>query len=62
MATTAYKPVHETTETVNNAKVTTTIRGSYLTDADEYTKAFINKMEKVGLYIQKSKAIIKVKL
>ena len=30
--------------------------------ADEHTKAFINKIEKLGLYIQKPKLIIKGKL
>ena len=30
MATTVYKPVHETTETTNNTKVTGIIKGSYL--------------------------------
>ena len=62
MATTVYKPVHETTETANYDKVTTTIRDSYLRDADECTKVFVNKIEELGLYIQKSKAIIKGKL
>ena len=45
-ATTLYKAVHETTETTNNAKVTVTIRGSYLMYADEHTKVFINNIEK----------------
>ena len=46
MATTVYKPVHETTETTNNGKVTGTIRGSYLMYADEHTKVFMNSIEK----------------
>ena len=46
MTTTVYKPVHETTETTNNAKVTGTIRGSYLMHANEHTKVFINNIEK----------------
>ena len=62
MATTAYKPVHETTERANNDKVTGTIRGSYLMHTDEHTKVFINKIEELGLQIQKSKLIIKGKL
>ena len=37
MATTVYKPAHETTETTNNGKVTGTIRGSYPTYADEHS-------------------------
>ena len=45
MATTVYKPVHETTETTNNGKVTGTIRGSYLMYADEHTKVFRNNIE-----------------
>ena len=39
-----------------------TIRGSYLMHADEYTKVFMNKIEELGLDIQKSKVIIKGKL
>ena len=46
MATTVYKPVHETTETTNNAKVTEAIIGSYLMYADEHTKVFMNNIEK----------------
>ena len=46
MATTVYKPVHETTERTNNGKVTGTIRGSYLMYADERTKVFMNSIEK----------------
>ena len=48
MVTTVYKPVHETTETTNNGKVTGTIRGSYLMYADEHTKVFMNNIEKTG--------------
>ena len=62
MATTVYKPVNETTETANYGKVTGTIRGSYLMHADEHTKVFINKIEKLGLCIQKFWVIIKGKL
>ena len=62
MATTVYKPVDKTTETANYDKVTATIRGSYLRDADEHTKVFMNKIEELGLDIQKSKLIIKGKL
>ena len=46
MATTVYKPVHETTEKANNSKVTGTIRGSYLLYSDEHTKVFMNNVEK----------------
>ena len=46
MVTTVYKPVHETTETTNNGKVTGTIRGLYLMYSDEHTKVFINNIEK----------------
>ena len=42
MATTLYKPVHETTEAENYDKVTTTIRGSYLMHADEHNRVFMN--------------------
>ena len=52
MATTLYKPVHETAEAANYGKVSGFIRGSY---ADEHTIVFLNKIEKLGLYIQKSK-------
>ena len=62
MATTVYKPVHETTETTNDDKVTETMRGSYLIYADEHTKVFMNNIKKLGLYIQKSRVIIKCKL
>ena len=47
MATTIYKPLHETTETTNNGKVTGTIRGSYLMYADQHTKVFMNNVEKI---------------
>ena len=46
MTTTVYKPVHETTETTNNAKVTETIIGSYLMYADVHTKVFMNNIKK----------------
>ena len=46
MATTVYKPAHETTETTNNGKVTGTIRGSYPMYADEHTKVSMNNIEK----------------
>ena len=46
MATTLYKPVHETIETTNNGKVTGTIRGSYLVYANEHTKVCMNTIEK----------------
>ena len=62
MATTVYKPVHETAETATYGKVTGTIRGSYLMHADEHPKIFLNKIEKLSRYIQKSKVIIKGKL
>ena len=42
IATTVYKPAHETTETANNGKVTGTIRASCLMYADEHTKVFMN--------------------
>ena len=42
MATTVYKPVHETTETTKIGKVAGTIRGSCLIYADEHTKVFMN--------------------
>ena len=42
IATTVYKPAHETTETTNNGKVTGTIRASCLMYADEHTKVFMN--------------------
>ena len=42
MATTVYKPVHETTETTKIGKVAGTIRGSCLIYADEQTKVFMN--------------------
>ena len=45
MATTVYKPVHETTET-NNGNVTETIWGSYLMYADEHTNVFMKSIEK----------------
>ena len=51
MATTVYKPVHETTETANYGKYTGTIKGSYLMHVDQNTKVFMNKIEKLGLYI-----------
>ena len=54
MATTVYKPVHETTETANYGKYTGTIKGSYLMHVDENTKVFMNKLEKLGLYIKVS--------
>ena len=60
MATTVYKPVHETTATAKYEKVT--IRGSYLIHPDDHTKLFVNKIEKLGLYIEKSKVILKSKL
>ena len=50
------------TETANYDKVTTTIRGSYLMHADKHTKVFMSKIEELGLYIQKSKVIVKGKL
>ena len=62
MATTVYKPVHETTETANYGKATGTIKGSYLMHADEHTKVFMDKIEKLGLCIQKFWEIIKGKL
>ena len=62
MATTVYKPVHKTTETANYDKVTATIRDSCLRDSDEHTQVFMNEIEELGLYIQKSKLIIKGKL
>ena len=46
MATTVYRPVHETTETTNYGKVTRTIKGSCLMYADEHTKVFINNIGK----------------
>ena len=46
MATTVYKPVHETIETTNYDKVTGTNRGSYIIDTDEHTKIFMNNIEK----------------
>ena len=49
MATTVYKPVHETTETTNNVKVTKTIRGSYLMYSDDHTKVFMNNIEKATI-------------
>ena len=52
MATTVFKPVHETTETANYDKVTGFIRGSYLMHTDEHTIVFMNKIEKAGLYIK----------
>ena len=60
MATTVHKPVHETTETAKYEKIT--IRRSYLMHPDERTKLFLNKIEKLGLYIRKSKVILKGKL
>ena len=60
MATTVYEPAHETTETPKYEKVT--IRGSYLIHPDDHTKLFVNKIEKLGLYIEKSKVILKSKL
>ena len=42
MSTTLYNPVHVTTKTVSCDKVTSAIRGSYLLNADEQTKLFIN--------------------
>ena len=60
MATTVYEPAHETTETLKYEKVT--IRGSYLIHPDDHTKLFVNKIEKLGLYIEKSKVILKSKL
>ena len=62
MASTAHKPVHETIETANYSKVTGISRGSYVVHADEHTKVFMNKIEKLGLCIQKFKVIIKGKL
>ena len=62
MATTVYNPVHETTETENYGIVTATIRGSYLIHADEQIKVSMNKIQELGLYIQKSKVFIKGKL
>ena len=41
---------------------TRTIRGSYLIHADEHTKVFMNKIEELGLFIQKSMVIIEGKL
>ena len=58
MATTVYKPVHETTKIAKCEEVT--IRGSYLMHADKHTK--LNTIEKLGLYIQKYKVVIKGKL
>ena len=60
MATTVYKPVHETTEAAKYEKVT--IRGSYLIHPDDHTKLFVKKIEKLGLYIKKSMVILKGKL
>ena len=57
MATTVYKPVHETTETAKYEKVT--MRGSYLMHPDDHTKLFVNKIEKLGLYIKKSMVVLK---
>ena len=63
MATTVYKPVHvPTRHSKINDKVTATIRGSYLWHADESIVVLINKTEEQGLYVQKSKVIIKGKL
>ena len=62
MATTMYKQVHVTTKTGNYDKVTETIRGLYLLHADEHTKVLMNKIEELGLYIQKSKVITQGKL
>ena len=61
MATTVYKPVHVTTKNTKiYDKVATTIRGSYLLHADKRSVVLINKIEELGLYIQK--LIIKGKL
>ena len=49
MAATVYKPVHETTETTNNVKVTETIRGFYLMYSDDHTKVFMNNIEKATI-------------
>ena len=62
MASTVHKTVHKTIETANYDKVTATIRGSCIRHADEHTEVFKNKIEELGLHIQKSKAIIKSKL
>ena len=43
-------------------KVTATIRGLDLLHADEHTVVLINKIEELGLSIQKYKVIIKRKL
>ena len=57
-----YKPAHLITKTSKTYdKVTATIRVSYPLHADEYT-VFVNKVEQLGLYIGKSKEIIKSKL
>ena len=45
MTTTVCKPVHETTETTNNGKVSGPIRDSYLTHVDEHTKVLMNNTE-----------------
>ena len=47
MATTVYKPVHETTKTAKYDKV----QGSYLVYTDEHTKVFMNKIEELCLFI-----------
>ena len=57
MASTVHKTVHKTID-----KVTATIRGSCIRHTDEHTEVFKNKIEELGLHIQKLKAIIKSKL
>ena len=52
-------PVHITAKTVKYGKVIETIRASYLLHADEQTKVFMNNIEELGCYIQKSTVIIK---
>ena len=46
----------------NFVEVTETIWGSYLLHAGEHTKVFMNKIEKLGLYIPTSSVIIQGKL
>ena len=53
MATNVYKPVHETTERVNNDKVTAIIIALDLMHADEHTKVFVNQIEELGQYIKR---------
>ena len=63
MATTVYKPVHVTTKNSKiYDKVSPGIRDSYILHAGEHTVVLVNKIEELGLYIQKYKIIIKGKL